>query len=865
MSLERKPIDEKKAGEINIKQRILIKKMEQFLAHVSSEEKVIQENGLCNGLVAMLMRARILGQKEKFFHRLKRLSTMTDNELATLGQIIRMHKEKYTDYFKKIKFLENKRTENQLALLAENKKQLAANISPLNKEKINELEKKINEANIKITSMREKRENDILELQKKMGVEKIEKAQDLYDFIHSLLIAHDLKEINLIKDGNNPSIADQYDFERTFQLLSDDKDEKKLAPKMVNQIILNFSENELIKAIDELVLEGDDVLFGSSNHSTHLTKSNGKYIWYDPNHPQGEQVFASSQELVNTLKENFGKSLKKTGSFLSELTIFSNSNAPRKDALVTLEEILAKREENTINEQDTATKSSPLLLAVTAQNLSIAKKFLSLGADPNIINIKNNFPLRRACLKKNNALITLLLSYGSDPNLLYKKKSLLYAMILSKDMIRSEILLKHGADPNFCDENGNSCLHLAVKQKNSELVALLLKYGANPELKNAKGISVYQLAKNMDPNNSIFNALHNYMKIKSINPALNEHISKMKAIRLEENEKITELKVQQHLNRFSSCLEKFQNTNASHYASTVVYQSCIQNKAELKANHLSSIKQFDNEILKIKFNVIIDALNNKIIQLNSELDELKSKAQALKDEYAAKITSANDAEKEQFKTEFNHQKSVLTSQYNTLQDSISGYEGKLMQMKESYPSDLIMQGYNKLLIASEELQKIQNEKESAENAFEQTYATLKKQEKSYKKDIESITEKQTEINEEAKRIFVETQKLLDHLDAKADPMQKTLCDSLLTELNKETPDYNLLKKNLSSLNAIQSSRKEIPAWLLSSQAKKAELLKKYDSLAQPPLKAHSFLKSKAANDAVISAPDHKLKQSRPRT
>src|SRR5436190_6921509 len=55
------------------------------------------------------------------------------------------------------------------------------------------------------------------------------------------------------------------------------------------------------------------------------------------------------------------------------------------------------------------------------------------------------------------------------------------------DMNEINYLLKQGAIPNFCDNNGNSPLHIAVIRGHREVAELLLKYDANPDLLNVDG------------------------------------------------------------------------------------------------------------------------------------------------------------------------------------------------------------------------------------------------------------------------------------------------------------------------------------------------------------------------------------------
>lgn len=894
MSLERKPIEEKS---VNIEQTLLMQKMEHFLANVSKKEKLGNESGVCNGLVAMLMRARRLGQKEKFFQRLRYISTRTDDELAQLGQTLRTYKKNYNRYLKKnplttkINSLETERTE-QRSLLTKNKKQLTSNINQLSREEIQRLEltnqnyqKKIDELNQKITSIRKKREEDILlKLQKEINVKQFNQAKDLYDFIHSLLLTHNPAITKLKKNANDSAIVGQLDFNHTFLLLSDDKDEKELIPKMVNQIFLNFSEAELIKAINELVLEGDDVLLDSSTHVTHLTKSNGKYIWYNSNHPKGEQIFSSSQELIKTMKESFCKDLRNNESFLGEMIIFSSSNAPRKDALVTLEEILAKREKNTINEQNIASKSSPLLLAVSAQNLSISKKFLSLGADPNVKNRNNYDPLRKACLKQNSALATLLLSYGSDPNAIGKdNKSSLYITLynikvkvdnviikVNPDYFTvSETLLKNGANPNFIDEQGNSILHIAIENKNEDLIFLLLKYGANPEIKNAEGISAFKMMLDLN------------IGPKSIHPSFKDYISKMADFRKTEQDDIISLKISHNLSNVANSINKLQNIDIEIYALT---QSIDQQINELKKSAKNMQQDFKNKLLETKLDII---MKYRAYTITSQYKEnlknvlTEEEKNIAKEEYNTKKVSL-----EQKYTEF---KEALKLEYTAFEKSssdptlittkITEEFTKLTTLFEKLTSEKddkkeSNNALNKLKELFEPLELLKKEKTTQESSLDQQYHDLLKQKEINETNMQL---KKDRILPDARDLMLETQKLLASIDMKTvDTAKKQqLCDSLSAELKKEKPDFTKIKKLLPDQSALQQERVEILASLANTREKRTSVVEQYKIImkAKPEAALNKFgvFKQKPpenfrpqapANDAVISPPVKKISSRR---
>lgn len=57
------------------------------------------------------------------------------------------------------------------------------------------------------------------------------------------------------------------------------------------------------------------------------------------------------------------------------------------------------------------------------------------------------------------------------------------------------MLLEHGADPNIHIMKGDTVLHLAVKNKDIELIKLLLEHDADPNIKNNSGKSPLDIAK----------------------------------------------------------------------------------------------------------------------------------------------------------------------------------------------------------------------------------------------------------------------------------------------------------------------------------------------------------------------------------
>ncbi|KAF2178662.1 ankyrin, partial [Zopfia rhizophila CBS 207.26] len=124
---------------------------------------------------------------------------------------------------------------------------------------------------------------------------------------------------------------------------------------------------------------------------------------------------------------------------------------------------------------------------------------LKLGVDPNRPDDKGNMPLVRAIERRRKYSVKALLEYGANPNVQCAYPSLVYRLLTKmpippdghsdppcNDLDIAELLLLHGADPFFRDENQRTLLHCLVQNAgHSEarieysLIKLLLKKGVD--------------------------------------------------------------------------------------------------------------------------------------------------------------------------------------------------------------------------------------------------------------------------------------------------------------------------------------------------------------------------------------------------
>ena len=157
--------------------------------------------------------------------------------------------------------------------------------------------------------------------------------------------------------------------------------------------------------------------------------------------------------------------------------------------------------------RDTSGRTA-LHCAAAEGHLNTAKILLQNGADTNAKSHLNYTPLHYAVHEEMSVeVVQLMLAYKANPNTRSfrdQRTPLHDAMFMCKDPL-AEILLQHGADPNARDANGQTLLHLEVKQLcgagteidevgvifrdsgSHEALQLLLRNGADTELVDDRG------------------------------------------------------------------------------------------------------------------------------------------------------------------------------------------------------------------------------------------------------------------------------------------------------------------------------------------------------------------------------------------
>jgi len=123
---------------------------------------------------------------------------------------------------------------------------------------------------------------------------------------------------------------------------------------------------------------------------------------------------------------------------------------------------------------------SPLGVAVSRRNDSLAKMLLDNQADPNYVDKTNNTPLMHA-YHASDQMFRMLLEHGADPGAMEPSgQKCLNSFIWCSQFNKIELALKHRADPNAnpFSQRDKTYLAMALRFGHLDIARLLVKYGA---------------------------------------------------------------------------------------------------------------------------------------------------------------------------------------------------------------------------------------------------------------------------------------------------------------------------------------------------------------------------------------------------
>jgi uncharacterized protein len=142
-------------------------------------------------------------------------------------------------------------------------------------------------------------------------------------------------------------------------------------------------------------------------------------------------------------------------------------------------------------------KSNEFVAAIARNDKSALARLLAEGFDPNSKDRDGRTPLMLAVTSDNLELVQFLIENGADVN--SKDNNGFTPLHFAAQDFRvqaAESLLRNGAKVNACDNYGNPPLWRAVfnSQGRGDLITLLLKHGADRNLKNKSGKTPVELA-----------------------------------------------------------------------------------------------------------------------------------------------------------------------------------------------------------------------------------------------------------------------------------------------------------------------------------------------------------------------------------
>lgn len=151
-----------------------------------------------------------------------------------------------------------------------------------------------------------------------------------------------------------------------------------------------------------------------------------------------------------------------------------------------------------INYQDSNYGKSALHHAAQNNNVQLIKELMKRKADITLRDKRSNTPFTIAVFYKKADAARYFLKSGIDANETgqYGQPAIILATQSAQSMEYSvfdenkkmlELLLKHGADINAQDSDGNTCLIDAAQDGNFAMVRYLLTKGADPSIQNNNG------------------------------------------------------------------------------------------------------------------------------------------------------------------------------------------------------------------------------------------------------------------------------------------------------------------------------------------------------------------------------------------
>ncbi|MEM6455394.1 MAG: ankyrin repeat domain-containing protein [Acidobacteriota bacterium] len=147
---------------------------------------------------------------------------------------------------------------------------------------------------------------------------------------------------------------------------------------------------------------------------------------------------------------------------------------------------------------------SPLIFALSAQNLDGVRRLAERGADPNHVPANGMSPMHIAAMMETSDFLRMLIGHSGDIELSGRRgKRPLMAAAEAGRTATGRVLIDAGADLDATDDDGDTAAITAAMFNQFEIVVLLLEAGADPMVRSRTGGNVPYLVQSRKVNPSM--------------------------------------------------------------------------------------------------------------------------------------------------------------------------------------------------------------------------------------------------------------------------------------------------------------------------------------------------------------------------
>ncbi|CEJ91348.1 hypothetical protein VHEMI07066 [[Torrubiella] hemipterigena] len=236
------------------------------------------------------------------------------------------------------------------------------------------------------------------------------------------------------------------------------------------------------RAVDAAVAEGQEAL-------VKLIIDKG----LDPNvrQPNGDHLIQTAVEkgrlkMVRLLLDN-GVQLDGPAAALDDEEKLALLKLAIERGSVNIAKLIITRGGGGLEKKTGAAEVTPLGLACSLGSKTLVSQLIKAGADPLSVDENGVTLLHYALMSGDTEIVRMILKQGLDVDArdINGQSALFYAM--DQDVSLAKLLLDHGADPIFLDNNNNTTLFNAAGGPDLGVFTLLLEAGVDPKQANVAG------------------------------------------------------------------------------------------------------------------------------------------------------------------------------------------------------------------------------------------------------------------------------------------------------------------------------------------------------------------------------------------